>query len=79
MIRIVPIGNAFLLAFVVCACSVHTERHDPVRAAYDTNDFLRALYVDGEYDKALAFGNSRLRQSLIHDDLKRLAEGIEQQ
>jgi hypothetical protein len=67
------------LVFVFSGCRIQTVKHSPVRAAIDTNQFLRAFYFDEDYAKALELADGQLRQSATSDDLKKMAEGIKQE
>lgn len=69
---------ASLGLFLFC-CQVQTVRHEPVQAVRDTNNFLKALYVEEDYPKALELADVQLRQSLTATDLRQLVEGIKQQ
>jgi len=66
----------FLLTSLVLGCAVQTVKHDPVKAVADSSDFLKALYIDKNYPKALELADWQLRQSLTANDLSRLVEGI---
>jgi hypothetical protein len=79
MRRISKIAIAILLGLAIGACKIQSVVHDPDKAVSDTNEFLRALYVIREYDKALTLADPQLRKSLSADDLKHLVEGMEQQ
>jgi len=68
-----------LSLLVLTGCRYETVTHEPVRAASDTNRFLKALYFEEDYPKALDLADVQLRQSTNADDLKRLVEGIQQQ
>ena len=66
------------LVFVLSACRIQTVKHNPVRAAIDTNQFLRVLYFDEDYTKALDLAIGQLRQSTT-DDLNKMVVGIKQE
>lgn len=68
-----------LTVLALSSCKVESIRHEPSRAVSDTNQFLRALYFDEDYSRALVLADAQLRQSLSANDLKRLVEGIKQQ
>lgn len=70
------LGFSILL---LAGCHVQTVNHEPAQAATDTNRFLKALYVDKDYPKALALADTQLRQSTTANDLKQMAEGIREQ
>lgn len=70
-----------LVSLILCflSCRVETVKHDPVKAVYDTNYFLRALYLDEDSSKALELADVQLRQSLTANDLSQLADGVKQE
>ena len=67
------------LILLVSGCRLQTVRHEPSQAVSDGNHFLKALYLNEDYPKALELADVQLRQSLTVDDLKHLVEGIKQQ
>ncbi len=54
-------------------------QHDPIAAVSDVNKFLKALYVEQDYPRALELADTQLRQSSNADDLKRMVEKIKDQ
>jgi hypothetical protein len=68
----------FLLLFLT-SCRLETFRHEPTQAISDTNQFLKALYLDEDYRKALEVADVHLRESTSPDDLKQMVGGIKQQ
>jgi hypothetical protein len=61
------------------ACYSKTVKHQPVRAANDANRVLRAVYIDGDYQKALELADASMQRSVKVDDLIQLTELIRQQ
>ena len=71
-----------LVVPLVMACSVNLEKvsHNPDKAAYDVNEFLLALYLDENYDKALQLAAAEhLRQYATVNDLKQTGEKLKQE
>ncbi|HBB94678.1 MAG TPA: hypothetical protein DC054_04750 [Blastocatellia bacterium] len=74
-------AQSLLLAFLILlpfGCNVQTVTHDPVKAVSDTNGFLKALYLEENYPKALSLADVQLRQSVTADDLREIVAGIKQ-
>jgi hypothetical protein len=67
-----------LVAIAVSAC-LQKVNHNPSKAAFDANQFLKALYGDEDYLKALNLAADPLRQSAGADDLKKMVEKIRQE
>jgi hypothetical protein len=67
------------LTVALSACRFQTVNHSPIKAAFDINQFLKALYSDEDCAKALEPAAEPLRQSVTADDLKKMVEGIRQE
>lgn len=68
-----------LVTIAVSACRLQTVNHSPSKAAFDANQFLKALYSDEDYLKALNLAADPVRQSASADDLKKMVEKIKQE
>lgn len=68
----------FLLTFGLFACRFQAVQHSPVRAASDANKFLKALYYDEDYVKALELADEQLRSAATVENLKQIVEQIKQ-
>jgi hypothetical protein len=68
-----------LSLLVLTACRDEKATHQPVQAASDANRFLKALYFEEDYPKALELADAQLRQSVDANGLRQLVEGIGQQ
>lgn len=67
----------FCLLFLLSAsCKVENVRHEPSRAVIDGNQFLKALYIDEDYDRARGLVDSQLQESLTANNLRQLVEKI---
>lgn len=73
VVRTLPVG---LLLIFLSACQVQNVHHDPVAAVSDANRFLKALYLQRDYSKALELADVQLRQSSNADDLRPIVERI---
>ena len=67
------------LLLSLSACHLQTVRHDPTKAALDTNQFLKALYFDDDSTGALRLADEQLRRSVTADDLKKMVDKIKQE
>ena len=67
------------LLLSLSACHSQSVRHSPVKAAFDANQFLKALYFDEDYPGALRLTDEQLRQSVTADDLKKMVNGMKQE
>lgn len=68
-----------LVAIADCACRLQKVDHSPSKAALDANQFLKALYADEDYVKALNLSADPVRQAASADDLKKMVEKITQE
>jgi hypothetical protein len=68
----------FLLISGFFACRFQAVRHSPVRAASDANKFLKALYYDEDYVKALELSDEQLRNTGTVENLKQMVEQMKQ-
>lgn len=68
--------NLGLIILLIAGCHIQSVRHDPVKAAFEINGFLKAVYVNGNYSKALELADVQFRQSVTPEGLRQLAEGI---
>jgi hypothetical protein len=71
MKRIIIAG---LLAVSVTGCHFQTFRHSPERAASDANVFLKALYIDHDYQRALDLADAELRKAATVENLQQMVE-----
>ena len=60
----------------ILACQFQTIRHSSLKAALDTNQFLKALYFDEDFAEALRLAGEQLRQSVTADTLKKMVDEI---
>ena len=67
------------LLVTLSACRFQTVRHDPNKAASDTNQFLKALYFNDDSAGALRLADAQLRQSATADDLEKMVDRIKQE
>ena len=65
-----------LLALILCGCAVEAVKHNPLKAVSDTAPFLRALYFEKAYPKALRIAHEDLRQSVTTEDLRQTVERV---
>jgi|GEM_PF-3053199 len=70
MIRTLPA----LLCLVFIGCSFQTVRHNPTTAALAANVFLKAMYVEHNYDRALNLSDEALRRSATAENLGQMAD-----
>lgn len=68
---------SLLLSFSVCR--FQTVRHSPVKAAFDTNHFLKALYFNKDYPTALGLADEQLRRSVTANNLKKMVDEMNQE
>ena len=67
------------LVLALPACQFRSVTHSPMKAAYNANQFLIALYFDEDYAKALELADEQLRQSATPNDLKTMTDKIKQE
>ena len=67
------------LLLSLSACHFQSVRHSPVKAAFDTNQFLKCLYFDEDCRGALRLADEQLRKSVTADELKRMVDGMKQE
>ena len=72
-------GTRTVIPFILLcfsACHIHATKHDPVKAALDTNQFLKALYLDENPSEALKFCDEQFRTSGATNALTRMISQI---
>jgi len=67
-----------LCALALCGCYFQSVRHNPAKAASDTNVFLKALYLDQNYQRAFNLGDDALRKAATADNLEQMAQTAEE-
>ena len=67
-----------LLIIGVFACRSQVVHHSPVRAASDANKFLRTLYYDEDYVKALDLADEQLRSAATVENLNQMVDQMKQ-
>ena len=70
--RNTSILGVFLL--LLCGCRLEAIQHNPVKAVSEANSFLKALYIEENYPKALELGHAELRNAVTSDNLKQIVE-----
>ena len=73
VVRVVPF---ILLCF--SACHFQAVKHDPGKAVLDTNQFLKALYIDENPSEALRFCGEEVRTAGGADALTKMLTKIKQ-
>lgn len=68
----------FVLTLSLSACHFQAIRHNPIKAAFAANQFLKALYFDEDCAKARGLADERLRQAVTADQLKKMVDEIRQ-
>lgn len=66
-----------LLACALVGCTFRSVRHDPATAAMAANVFLKALYIERDYDRALMLSDDALRRVANHDKLAELVKVVD--
>ena len=66
-----------LLLLALSGCHYQHVTHDPNRAVRDTNNFLKALYIDQNYQRALDLGDNALHKATTVQDLEQLVKTAE--
>src|SRR6185369_7869234 len=74
VVRVVPF---ILLCF--SACHFQAVKHDPGKAVLDTNQFLKALYIDENPSEALKFCGEEVRTAGGADALTKMLTKIKQE
>lgn len=67
------------LILALSACHFQSVRHNPVKAAFDANQFLKALYFDEDWAGALRLADDLLRQSVTGDNLEKMVDEVRQE
>jgi hypothetical protein len=67
-----------LLGLFLVGCSFQTVKHDPGTAVLAANVFLKAFYIEHNYEHALMLSDAELRRSANADDLGQMARRAEQ-
>jgi hypothetical protein len=63
-----------LITLCLAACHPQAIKHNPVRAAFDTNRFLKALCFDQDFAGALNLADEPLQQFVSAERLGRMVE-----
>ena len=63
-----------LLGLTLVGCWFQSIKHNPTTAAFATNVFLRALYVERNYERALSLSDEALRKSATADNLAQMVD-----
>jgi hypothetical protein len=58
------------------ACHFQKVKHSPVKATFDAGIFLKSLYFEEDYTRALALADAQLRRVATVDDLKKMVAVI---
>jgi hypothetical protein len=67
----------FISICTLAICGCYFSRHHPTRAASDANSFLKALYLDHNYEAAWDLGDDTLHKSASVETLERMSWWIE--
>jgi hypothetical protein len=67
------------LSLALSACSLEKISHSPNQAAFNAHEFLRAMYVEEDYAKALHIAAEPVRQSATADTMKQMVEQTRQE
>jgi hypothetical protein len=67
------------LTIALSACSLQAVKHSPTKAAFDANKFLKALYSDEDYAKALELAAEEFRPYVTVENFKSLVEKTRQE
>jgi hypothetical protein len=73
MLRILPA----LLLLSLASCTFKAVSHSSKTAARDSNLFLKALYVDHNYDRTMTLAHEELRKMISAEKLAQLVEMAE--
>lgn len=63
-----------LLGLVLAGCVLQSVKHNPTTSALAANVFLRAMYVEHNYDRALMLSDPALRKSVTAANLAAMVE-----
>jgi hypothetical protein len=66
-----------LLAGALVGCTFRSVSHDPSTAAMAANVFLKALYIEHDYDRALMLSDESLRRMVTSDKLAELVKVVD--
>jgi len=61
-----------LLGLFLASCSLQSFKHNPTTAVMATNVFLRALYIEHNYEHALQLSDEALRKSATATNLAQM-------
>jgi hypothetical protein len=67
------------LTLALSGCYLEKISHSANQAAVDAHEFLRAMYVEEDYDKALQIAAEPVRQSATADTMKQMVEKTRQE
>ena len=67
-----------ILSLFICGCRMETVKQDPTRAVSDTNQFLKALYFDKNFDEAFRLAAPTLQTSATPVDLENMVKEAEE-
>jgi hypothetical protein len=67
------------LFLFLSGCRLQRVKHNPVKAAFDANRFLKSFYFDEDYNQALRLAGEDLQVSTTPDDFKEMLDGIKRQ
>src|SRR5437016_4330540 len=73
------IGAPILAGFIICilcGCHAQTIKHEPMKAAFAANEFLKALFFDEDYERALSMVDPQARPTVNADELRSLVQPI---
>lgn len=66
-----------LLGLALVGCTFRSVKHDPSTAAMAANIFLKAMYIEHNYDRALMLSDESLRRSATSDNLAQMVKVVE--
>ena len=67
---------SFCLLLLSASCKAESVRHEPAIAVINGNQFLKALHIDEDYEKARGLADTQLQESVTANDLRQLVEKI---
>jgi hypothetical protein len=67
------------MILLLAGCRFEAVEHNPNKAISDAHLFLKALYVDEDYQKAFNFAHAELQQTAKPDDLRKVVARIKSQ
>jgi hypothetical protein len=76
-----PLKIGIFAAILLCFSPCHFQaiKHDPIKAALDTNQFLKVLYFYGNPSEALKFSTEEFRTSGATDGLTKMLGQIKRE